>query len=184
MGSDEFALSIIFDLEVFNTLHQIKSNAIGLDGVPLKFLKLILQQLLGIVTHIFNTTRLRKYYPLLKKANRAIYRVIDPSAYFQHSKAIEIIMKRQINAFLMDKGLLGDYQSGFRSHHGTSRALLKITNDLLIATDEGLVSLDFSRAFDSVNHRPLSSKLSSQCGFTTSAVSLIMSYLSDSCQCV
>jgi hypothetical protein len=65
----------------------------------------------------------------------------------------------------------------------SSIELLKITNDWLIATDERLVSLlvllDFSNAFDSVNHHLLCSKLSDQFGFTTSAVSLIMSYLSD-----
>jgi hypothetical protein len=81
------------------------------------------------------------------------------------SKAIEIIMKRQINAFLMDRGLLSDYQSGFRTHHSTSTALLKITNDLLNATDERLVSLlvllDFSKEFDSDNHHLLWSKISS-----------------------
>jgi hypothetical protein len=99
-----------------------------------------------------------------------------------------IIMKRQIIAFLMDKGLLSDYQSGFRTHHSTSTALLKITNVLLLATDERLalllVLLDFSNAFDRVNNYLLCSKLSSQFGFMTSAVSLIMSYLSDRCQCV
>jgi hypothetical protein len=49
---------------------------------------------------------------------------------------------------------------------------IEITNDLLIANDERLVSLlvflDVSKAFESVNHHLLCSKLSGQFGFTTS----------------
>jgi hypothetical protein len=47
-----------------------------------------------------------------------------------------------------------------------------------------LVLLDFSNAFDSDNHHLPCSKLLNQLGFTTSAVSLIMSFLSDRSQCV
>jgi hypothetical protein len=184
VGSDEFAFSNTFDLEVFNALHQIKSNAIGLDVVP---------QVLGIVTHIFNSILTTSIHPAAWKTSKImpIANKREPSNISDYrpisvlpalSKAIEIIMKRQINAFLMDKGILSDYQSGFRTHHSTSTALLKITNDLLFATDERLVSLlvllDFSKAFDSVNHHLLFFKLSSQFGLTTSVVSLIMSYLS------
>jgi hypothetical protein len=88
----------------------------------------------------------------------------------------------------MGKGLLSDYQSGYSTHHSTLTALLKTTNDLLIAMDERFVSLlvllDFSMAFDCVKHHLLCSKLSRQFGFTISAVSLIMSYLSERSQCV
>lgn len=47
------------------------------------------------------------------------------------------------------------YQSGFRSHHSCTIALLHVTDDLLKTTDEGklsiLVLLDYSKAFDIVN---------------------------------
>jgi hypothetical protein len=94
-GSDELASSNTFDLEVFNALHQIKLDATGLDGVPLKFPKLILPQVLGIVTHIFNTILTTSIYPagwktskimlIAKKANQALCRIIDPSSYSHHS---------------------------------------------------------------------------------------------------
>jgi hypothetical protein len=74
---------------------------------------------LGIVTHIVNTILTISIYPagwktskimsIAKKSepiNMSDYRPISvfPALY----KAIEIIMKRQINAFLIDKGHLSD----------------------------------------------------------------------------
>jgi hypothetical protein len=60
-------------------------------------------------------------------------------------------------------------------------------NDLLIVTDERLVSLlvllDFYKAFNSVNHHLLRSKFD-QFDFPTSAVRLIMSYISNRSNCI
>lgn len=53
--------------------------------------------------------------------------------------------------------------SGFKPHHRTETALLRVFNDLLVTVDAGcpvvLVLLDLSSAFDMVDHDILLSRL-------------------------
>jgi hypothetical protein len=198
-GLDDFSFCNTYDLEVFNALHQIKSNAVGMDGVPIRFLKIILPYILPYVTHIFNTVLTTSTFPATWKISKItpLAKSNDPGALSDYrpisilpaiSKALEVIIRRQIMNHVDNKGLLSRCQSGFRQNHSTATALLKITNDLLIASENKLLSvlvlLDFSKAFDSVDHDLLCYKLTNQYGFTSSATSLIRSYLSGRMQCV
>ena len=102
------------------------------------------------------------------------------------SKVFELLLKWQIQEFVSRHALLTPCQSGFRSKHSTTTALLKITHDIKIAMNKKLITvlllLDFSKAFDMVNHRLLCDKLRSSFYFGTSAVKLILNYLSNRSQ--
>ncbi|CAG9114816.1 unnamed protein product [Plutella xylostella] len=72
------------------------------------------------------------------------------------SKILESIVHRQLTMFLSNGGLLNPFQSGFRSGHSTTTALLKVTEDIRCAMEDRrvtvLVLVDFSNAFNAVDH--------------------------------
>lgn len=65
----------------------------------------------------------------------------------------------QLLPFLNDNNIHKKFQSGFKAHHSTESALLRVMNDVMLTTDTGqpvaLVLLDLSSAFDLVDHNIL-----------------------------
>ncbi len=84
---------------------------------------------------------------------------------------------------LAKKDLCEEFQSGFRSHYSTETALIKITNDLLLASDQGCISLlvllDLSAAFDTIDHDILMDRFQNYTGIQGQALRWFRSYLSD-----
>ena len=72
--------------------------------------------------------------------------------------------------------------------YSTETALIKVHNDIALAVDKGmsviLVLLDFSAAFDTVDHDILLSRLSSCYGICGTALKCFKSYLSNRTQYV
>ncbi len=99
------------------------------------------------------------------------------------AKILERIVASQLNTHLIDNNLFEPLQSGFRKLHSTETALVKVTNDLLIAADSGylsiLVLLDLSAAFDTVDHAVLLTRLETVFGVTDTVLNWFTSYLSD-----
>ena len=73
-------------------------------------------------------------------------------------------------------------QSGFRARHSTVTALVKVTDDWLLAMDEGrytgAVFVDLQKAFDTVDHQVLLNKLYS-IGLDEMSLQWFESYLSE-----
>lgn len=187
-----FSFSPVVELDVGKSISQIKSNAISEDGIPLKFIKLLLPHLIRPLTHIINFCFMSSSFPDLwkvatvlpvaKKQNPCNVNDFRPISILSPlAKVAEKLMAQQITNYLVDKNLLSTYQSGFRSGHGCSSAMVKVIDDIRPEYDAGsmtlLCLLDFTKAFDKVNHQRLCSKLNYLFGFCDSAVNLMSSYL-------
>ena len=97
------------------------------------------------------------------------------------SKIIERVVLKQLNDHLKNNNLVIDNQSGYKKGHSTETLLIKITNDLLIASDKNTASvlllLDLSAAFDTVNIDKLLNILFAEIGISGKALLWFRSFL-------
>ena len=175
-------------------VNLVKPSSCLLDPAPASFLKGnfngLAEELLQIVNCSLRTgffpesLKTAVIKPLLKKRNLDPlklnnYRPISNLPFF--SKILEKAVANQLNSFLNQNCLFDTFQSGFRPHHSTETALIKVLNDIRINNDSGkisiLVLLDLSAAFDTIDHQILIGRLSSWIGLSGSALDWFRSYL-------
>jgi hypothetical protein len=96
------------------------------------------------------------------------------------SKVIEKILASQIRGFLETFKLFTDNQYGFRKGKNTTDAISRLMEDLYQNFNDSTVTqglfLDFSKAFDTIDHQILLQKLNYY-NFSHSSISTIASYL-------
>jgi hypothetical protein len=128
--------------------------------------------------------------PLLKKANldhnqMANYRPVSNLSFI--SKTVERVVNRQLLFHIKSQSLVDHRQSAYRNHHSCETAIVSVADSAFKAMDSKkfmlLVLLDMSFAFDTIDHRILSDRLS-ECRVTGAAHAWIMSYLSNRYQAV
>ena len=194
---NRFQFEAVTELDVLHSVNKIKSNAVGDDGISIKFFKLILPHVIGPLTHIINhcfTTscfpeswKLATIIPIAKISNPRVITDFRPVCLLSSiRKVCESLIAEQISDYISKNKLMSPFQSGFRAGHSCSTALVKILDDIRGPYDSGQLSilclLDFSKAFDTVDHSLLCAKLRQYFSFSDSAVRLIANYLNGRAQ--
>ena len=99
------------------------------------------------------------------------------------AKILEKLVLSQVSSYLNLHNLCNICQSAYRPGHSTEAALLKVVNDLFLSLSKGNISalalLDFSSAFDTIDHPILVHRLHTDFGFTDTVRQWSSSYLTD-----
>uniref|UniRef100_A0A8C1PFC4 Reverse transcriptase domain-containing protein n=1 Tax=Cyprinus carpio TaxID=7962 RepID=A0A8C1PFC4_CYPCA len=190
------SFSTIGEEELYKLVKSSKPTTCMLDPIPSKLLKEVLPEVIDPLLTIINSSLLLGYVPksfklavikpLIKKPQLdpkelVNYRPISNLPFL--SKILEKVVSSQLYSFLEKNGICEDFQSGFRPYHSTETALLRVTNDLLLSSDRGCISLlvllDLSAAFDTIDHTILLHSLKHFVGINGSALAWFKSYLYD-----
>ena len=172
---------------------QIKSNAVGDDGIPLKFLRVIIESIAQHIVFIFNFCISHNVYPadwnkiIIKPLNKvpspqviSEYRPISIISVIP--KIFSIVLNFQISNYLESNTLIHERQSGFRRKHSCTTSLLNISESIRSSLNRKkmviFVSLDIKSAFPSVPHNALL-KVCESYGFSENARELIKSIFSN-----
>ena len=191
INKDQFSFTLLDVTDITKLLLTIKSKAYGSDNISVSMLRYCSPHLDQYITHIINSCLEHNYFPQHWKESiiRPLAKVSNPkelsdlrpiSILPAISKILEKAAHQQIINFLDQYKILSNCQAGFRAGYSTSTALGNVVDDVVKNIDSkeltALVALDFSKAFDTINHKLLYTKLIFY-GFSNSAVDFIKSYL-------
>ena len=185
----EVTLTIINDLKP-------KSSS-GIDEISNKTLKYLKNEIAAPLTIIINqmlhsgifpdALKVSKVIPLYKKDDKQLFSNYRPISLLPSiSKIFEKVILLQLTEYLDKNNILHQNQYGFRKNHSTELASLHLVDYIYYTMDANEIPLnvyiDLSKAFDSLNHKILLSKLKFY-GVTGLSLDLLYSYLSNRKQC-
>ena len=186
-------------LEISDIIKKMKITRENKNSVPIKLLQANKEVLSVVISHMINQAFTSGIFPrslksgiitpiFKKKGDKndpSSYRPITKLSYL--SKIFEkVIYSRLINHFLVNN-IISPSQFGFQKNVSTLDAIVHFTEFIYNALNDKKscinILVDYSRAFDTVNHPILLRKLE-RYGIHGNSLSLIASYLRDRSQSV
>ena len=159
---------------MFGMLKSLKNGAPGPDEINVMSLKMVSSFIIEPLTYICNLSLTQGVFPdELKLANvLPLYKNEDPYVFNNYrpvsllnvlSKVFEKVMCNRLIEILEMYQILVNQQFGFRKLHSSYIALMILMEKLITALENNDtvvgIFLDFSKAFDTVDHAILLSKL-------------------------
>ncbi len=160
--------------EIISITKNLKNSAAGFDNIKTEIIKHVIHVLSNPLSHIFNLSfaegtfpddlKIAKVTPIFKKDDPKYYTNYRPvSVLPMFSKILEKLTYNRLMKYINENNILYKHQFGFRNAYSTYMAMILLEDKITQAMDNGEYTLglflDFSKAFDTINHTILMSKL-------------------------